>query len=106
MQISNTIHYSSDPYLISKKQYEAAHQSETQFEETQSDISAQKIEEKIYSKSINALQPTQVVSAQQSTANSEPSSDNATAAKAVATYNAVENNQSSQEDFNQIKQMV
>lgn len=107
MQISNNTHYSSDAYLISKKQYEIDHKSEVESEETQSDISTQKLEEKSYAKSINALQPLQVVTEQQSTANnSENSSNHAAAEKALASYNAVENSHSSQDGFNQVKEMV
>ena len=107
MQISNNTHYNSDAYLISKKQYEADHKSEIESEEIQSDISTQKLEEKSYAKSINALQPLQVVTEQQSTANnSENSSNNVAAEKALASYNAVENSHSSQDDFNQVKEMV
>ena len=107
MQISNNTHYSSDAYLISKKQYETDHKSEIESEEIQSDISAQKIEEKAYAKSINALQPSQVVTEQQSTVNnSENSSNNVVAQKALASYHAVENTHSSQDDFNQVKETV
>ena len=107
MQISNDTHYSSDAYLISKKQYETDHKSEFESEEIQSDISTQKLEEKSYSKSVNALQPLQVVTEQQSTSNnSENSSNNVAAEKALASYNAVENTHSSQDYFNQVKEMV
>ena len=107
MLISNDTHYSSDAYLISKKQYEADHKSEFENNEVQSDISSQKLEEKAYAKSINALLPLQVVTEQQSTThNSESSSNNMAAEKALASYNAVENTNSSQDYFNQVKEMV
>ena len=107
MQISNNTHFSSDAYLISKKQYETEHKSEFESEEIQSDISAQKLEEKVYAKSINALQPLQVVTEEQSTTNNSGSnSNNGVAEKALASYNAVENLHSSQDYFNQVKEMV
>ena len=107
MQISNDTHYSSDAYLNSKKQYETDHKSEFESEEIQSDISTQKLEEKAYSKSVNALEPLQVVTEQQNTANnSENSSNNVVAEKALASYNVVENTHSSQDYFNQVKEMV
>ena len=107
MQISNNTHYSSDAYLISKSQYETDHKSEFESEKIQSDISAQKLEEKAYAKSINALQPLQVVTEQQSTANNiDNSSNNAAVEKALASYNAVENTETSQDYFNQVKEMV
>ena len=107
MQISNNTHYSSDAYLISKSQYEEDHKSEFESEEIQSDISAQKLEEKTYAKSINALQPLQIVTEQHSTTNnSDNSSNNVAAEKALASYNTVENSYSSQDYFNQVKEMV
>ena len=107
MLISNDTHYSSDAYLISKKQYEADHKSEFENKEVQSDISSQKLEEKAYAKSINALMPLQVATEQQSTTNnSESSSNNMAAKKALASYKAVENTDSSQDYFNQVKEMV
>ena len=107
MQISNNTHFSSDAYLISKKQYETDHKSKIESEESQSDISTQKLEEKAYAQSINALQPLQVAAEQQSTANhSKNSSNNVAAEKALASYNAVENSHSSQDDFNQVKEMI
>ena len=107
MQISNNTHFSSDAYLISKKQYEADHKSEIESKEIQSDISTQKLEEKTYSKSINAMQPLQVVTEPQSTANNnENNSNNVAVEKALTSYNAVENSHSSQGYFNQVKEMV
>lgn len=107
MQISNSTHYSSDAYLISKKQYEADHKSEFESKEIQSDISTQKLEDKSYAKSINALQPLQVVTEQKSTANNSGNNPNhAATEKALASYNAVENSLSSQDGFNQVKEMV
>lgn len=107
MQISNNTNYSSDAYLISKKQYEIDHKSEFESENSQNDISTQKIEEKSYAKSINALQPLQVVTEQQSSDdNSGNSPNNMVAEKALASYNAVESAHSSQDYFNQIKEMV
>ena len=107
MQISNNTHYSSDAYLNSKKQYETDHKSEFESEEIQSDISTQKLEEKVYAKSINALQPLQVVTEPQSTSNNnENNPNNMAAEKALASYNAVENSHSSQDYFNQVKEMV
>ena len=104
MQINNDTHYSSDAYLISKKQYEADQKSEIENEKTQSDISTQKLEDKAYAKSINALQPVQVVKEEQNTTNH--SSNQAVTEKALASYNAVENPRSSQDSFNQVKEMV
>ena len=107
MQISNNTHYSSDAYLISKSLYETDHKSEFESEEIQSDISTQKLEEKAYAKSINALRPLQVATEQQSTANnSDNNSNNAAVEKALASYNTVENTHSSQDYFNQVKEMV
>ena len=107
MQISNNTHYSSGASLISKKQYEIDHKSEVASEKIQRDISTQKLEEKSYAKSINALQPLQVVTEQQSTANnSENSSNNVAAEKALTSYNAVENTHSSQDYFIQVREMV
>ena len=107
MQVSNNVHYSSDAYLISKKQYETEHKSEPEFESFQSDISTEKLEEKSYAKSINALQPLQVVTDKQvSDIESNQASSTNHAERALDTYAKVENTSSSQDYFNQIKEMV
>lgn len=114
MQVSNNIHYTSDAYLISRKQYEAEHKEESQPRDEQDDISSAKLEEEIYAKPINLLQPQQVAvaAAQNDAAVSNQSGNNSTsdteltAEKAVASYNEIENNPSSQEQFNLVKQMV
>ena len=107
MQVSNDIHFSSDAYLISKKQYETEHKSESEFESFQSDISTVKLEEKSYAKSINALQPLQVVTDKQiSNSESIQASNSNNTEKALDTYAKVENTSSSQDYFNQIKEMV
>ena len=113
MQVSNNIHYGSDAYLISKKQYEVEHKSESQPEDEHSDISTIKLEEKSYAKSINALQPQQVATVQNSSSPSNQLSNNTTssdtgvaAEKAIASYNEIENNQTPQEQFNLVKQTV
>ena len=112
MHISNKIHYSTDAYLLSRPQYEAEHKSESQAEKVQSDISSTKLEEKLYAKSINALQPTQVATdnerstfSRHQTSNSAPQT-NSVAEKAITSYTEVENNQQYQEQFNMIEQMV
>lgn len=113
MQVSNNTHYSSDAYLISKKQYEAEHKSEPQPKDEQSDISITKLEEESYAKSINALQPQQVASVQNSSSPSNQSGNNTNssdtgiaAEKAITSYNEVENNQTPQAQFNLVKQTV
>ena len=114
MQVSNNIHYTSDAYLISKKQYEADHKEESQPSDEHVDISSAKLEEEIYAKSINSLSPQQVAVAgvQSDVAVSNKSGNNSTSdtglatEKAVASYNEIENNPSSQEQFNLVKEMV
>lgn len=114
MKISNNTHYTSDAYLISKKQYDAEHKEESQPSDERGDISSAKLEEKIYAKSINSLQPQKVTVAvaQNDAAVSNQRGNNSTsdtgfaAKKAVASYNEIENNPSSQEQFNLVKQMV
>lgn len=107
MEISNTAHYSSDAYLQSKKQYEIDHKSEFESEDLQGDLTTQKLEDKNYSQSVNTLQPLQVVREAQSTTNdNQQRSSNTAAEKAVASYNQVENNPSTQESFNQVRETV
>ena len=107
MQVSNDVHYSSDAYLISKKQYETEHKSEPEFKGFQSDISTAKLEEKSYAKSINALQPLQVVTNKQlSNIESNQTPNSNSAERALAIYEEVESTSSSQDYFNQIKEMV
>ena len=104
MQVNNNdVHYSSDAYLSSKKQYEAEHKSEPEFESFQSDLSIAKLEEKSYAKSINALQV--VTDKQVSNIDSTQTSNN-NAERALDTYAKVENASSSQDYFNQVKEMV
>lgn len=107
MQISNDIHYSSDAYLLSKKQYEIDHKTEFESDELQSDISAPKLEEKPHARSINASNSAEDVASHQNTANGgDTAVSNAAAEKALASYNSVEMTRSSQEYFNQIKETV
>lgn len=105
MQISNTSHYSSDAYLISKKQYDVDHKAKSQADERQPDISSAKLEEKNYSKSINALESSQAVNSQN---NSSKTANNSSVEKALAAYAEVENSASSPHpsSLDQVKQMV
>lgn len=105
MQVNNSTHYSSDAYLISKKQNDVEHKSESQAEEISTDIFAQNLEEKLQAKSINALQPLQVVTSQEKP--SETNQDRPNSAKqGLSEYHEVENTASSQEQFNSVKEMV
>ena len=105
MQVNNSIHYSSDAYLISKKQHDVDHKVESQAEEISTGISAQNLEEKLQAKSINALQPLQVVTSREKTSETSQESPNS-AKQALSSYNNVENMASSQEQFNSVKEMV
>ena len=110
MQISNTIHYSSDAYLISKKQYDVEHKSDSPAEEHQVDISTSKLEEKLDAKTVNALQPLQVVTVKDKNIQIETAQESENSSKmsenAVAEYNNIQNSQSSQDQFNSVKEMV
>ena len=110
MQVSNNIHYSSDAYLISKKEYDAEHKSDSTAEEHQADISATKLEEKLDAKTVNALQPLQVVTAKDKNIQTETAQESGNSSKAnknaVAEYSNIQNNQSPQEQFNSVKEMV
>ena len=108
MQVSNTIHYNSDAYLISKKQYDVEHKAKSQVDEPQqpqTDISLAKLEEKSYSKSINALESSQAVNSQNK---SSKTVNNSSVEKALAVYAEVENSKSSlnPSSLDQVKQLV
>ena len=105
MQVSSINHYSSDAYLISKKQYDAEHKEKSQVDEPQPDISSAKLEEKIYAKSINALESSQSVNSQN---NSSKTVDNSSVEKALVAYAEVESTDSSRNpsSLDQVKEMV
>ena len=108
MQVSNTIHYNSDAYLISKKQYDVEHKTKSQVDEPQQpqpDISSAKLEEKSYAKSINALESSQAVNSQN---NSSKTVNNSSVEKALVAYAEVESTDSSRNpsSLDQVKEMV
>ena len=108
MQVSNTIHYNSDAYLISKKQYDVEHKTKSQVDvpqQPQPDISSAKLEEKSYAKSINALESSQAVNSQN---NSSKTVNNSSVEKALVAYAEVESTDSSRNpsSLDQVKEMV
>lgn len=105
MQVSSINHYSSDAYLISKKQYDAEHKEKSQVDEPQPDISSAKLEEKSYSKSINALESSQTVNSEN---NSPKTVNNSSVEKALAAYAEVEDSASPlhPSSLDQVKQLV
>jgi len=96
MQINNNIHYSRDPYLLSQAQYEAEQKTEEKKDEAPSDISSVKLEEKIYAKTVNALQSTSMEKI-------DEGNNPQALEKAIASYSEIE---SSQEQFNRVKETV
>lgn len=101
MQISNSIHYSTDPYLLSEQKYKSEHKQESKPENLKNDVSISeaKLEEKLYNKSINAMKPSQ-----DGAMNKNRASNNFQ--KAIISYNEVENSLTTQEQFNQVEEMV
>ena len=93
MQIHNNIHYSRDPYLISKKEYDKEHKPE---DVKRDDITSVRLEEKIHAKTVNAIQSSSM--GKMDEANTPQAVE-----KAIASYNEID---SSQEQFNRVKEMV
>lgn len=104
MQVNNSIHYSSDPYLLSKylhKNEDKAELSSERGSESTVDITADRLEEKLYAKSINAA-PSVAASEQN---RSDTTGSNSSAQQAIFAYTEVENSTSSQA-FNQLQEIV
>lgn len=104
MHIKNSIHYSSDPYLLSQYKYKAEHKAESQPGAKKNDVSISEaaLEEKNYAKSINALQPAQDSIA----AGDKVSGTDSSAQKAIDSYAEVGAGSSPQQQFNLIEEMV
>lgn len=100
MHINNSIHYTSDPYLLSQYKYKAEHKSASSKNDLS--ISEAKREEKSYAKSVNALQSSEASTA----ANEQSENKSAAAQKAIASYAEVGRYGSSEQQFNMVEEMV
>ncbi|MFK5913370.1 MAG: hypothetical protein QM484_03275 [Woeseiaceae bacterium] len=94
MQIRNNLHYSLDPYLLSKHLHKNDEIEKSSAETIEVDLSSSQFEEKLYTKSINASSSLEAGSRQQSNTEQAP---NARDQAPESTYQAVESYQNIQD---------